>query len=64
MMETPTVREVVKRLHREGFLRVRQKGSHARFVKGARKVTVAGKPSEHLDPKTYASIRTQAGWKD
>jgi predicted RNA binding protein YcfA (HicA-like mRNA interferase family) len=61
-LESPTVREVISRLEREGFVKVRQNGSHRRYVKGPRKVTVAGKPSEHLDPKTYRGIQRQAGW--
>ncbi|MDR1184008.1 MAG: type II toxin-antitoxin system HicA family toxin [Coriobacteriales bacterium] len=61
-METPTVREVIIRLEHEGFIKVRQKGSHRRYVKGSKKVTVAGNPREHLDPKTYRSIERQAGW--
>jgi predicted RNA binding protein YcfA (HicA-like mRNA interferase family) len=61
-MNNPTVREVIARLEREGFVKVRQKGSHQRYVKGTRKVTVAGKPRETLDPKTWRRIREQAGW--
>ena len=61
-MEPPTVREVAKRLENEGYEVVRQKGSHARYKKGKRTVTLAGKPSEHLDRKTWNSIMNQAGW--
>jgi len=61
-LESPTVGEVISRLEREGFVKVRQKGSHRRYASGSRKVTVAGKMSDHLDPKTYQSIRQQAGW--
>jgi predicted RNA binding protein YcfA (HicA-like mRNA interferase family) len=61
-LEGPTVREVIGRLEREGFAKVRQNGSHRRYVKGSKRVTVAGRPGEHLDPKTYRRIRQQAGW--
>jgi predicted RNA binding protein YcfA (HicA-like mRNA interferase family) len=61
-LESPTVREVIKMLEQDGFERVRTKGSHRRYIKGSMKVTVAGKPSDHLDPKTYRSIQRQAGW--
>ncbi|MBQ9041447.1 MAG: type II toxin-antitoxin system HicA family toxin [Eggerthellaceae bacterium] len=43
-------------------MKVRQEGSHRRYVKGGRKVTVAGKESDHLDWKTWESIKRQAGW--
>jgi predicted RNA binding protein YcfA (HicA-like mRNA interferase family) len=61
-MEPPTVREVTKRLENEGFVLVRQKGSHRRYQKGSKMVTSAGQPSEHLKWKTWKSIQEQAGW--
>lgn len=50
-MQPPTVREIIRRLESEGFKNVRTVGDHRRYVKGNRKVTVAGKPNEHLHPK-------------
>lgn len=61
-MQPPTVREVISRLESEGFRLERQKGSHRRYVKGSRKVTVAGSLNDNLHPKTWASIKNQAGW--
>jgi predicted RNA binding protein YcfA (HicA-like mRNA interferase family) len=61
-MEPPTVREVVKRLEMEGFVKVRQNGSHCRYRKGSQKVTVAGRPNEHIDRATWRRIQEQAGW--
>lgn len=61
-MQPPTVREVIRRLESEGFVHVRTVGDHRRYAKGNRRVTVAGKPSEHLHPKTWKSVRDQAGW--
>lgn len=61
-MQPPTVREVISRLENEGFRLERQKGSHRRYVKGNRKVTVAGDLNDNLHPKTWASIKNQAGW--
>lgn len=61
-MQPPTVREVIKRLEHEGFILARIKGDHRRYVKGDRRVTVPGKLSDHLHPKTWASIKEQAGW--
>ena len=59
------VREVLERLHREGWILRRQKGSHRQFFHQGlpgRRVTVSGHP--HLDiPKgTLNSIFRQAGW--
>lgn len=61
-MQPPTVREVIARLKAEGWDEVRTRGDHRRYRKGGRRVTVAGKPSEHLDRGTYAIICKQAGW--
>lgn len=61
-MEPPTVREVIRRLERDGFVHTGTTGSHRKFVKGTHVVTVAGKPSEHLRRKTWKSICEQAGW--
>ncbi len=61
-MQPPTVREVISRLESEGFRFERQKGSHRRYVKGSQKVTVAGNLNDNLHPKTWASIKNQAGW--
>lgn len=46
----------------EGFVNVRTVGDRRRHVKGSRKMTVAKKPSEHLHPKAWRSIREQVGW--
>jgi len=61
-MEPPTVREVIRRLELEGFVCTRVVGDHRRFAKGSLRVTVAGKPSEHMKPKTWKSVQKQAGW--
>lgn len=57
------IRDVLKLLARDGWtLRVTQ-GSHRQFVHASKpgKVTVAGHPSDELDPKTKKSILRQAG---
>lgn len=62
-MQPPTVREVISRLKREGWRKIRQNGtSHRIFAKDGRTIPVAGKPGEHLDRGTYASIKRMAGW--
>jgi predicted RNA binding protein YcfA (HicA-like mRNA interferase family) len=59
------IRDIVKLLEDDGWLVVRQRGSHRQF-KHANKpglVTVAGKPSDDLAPGTLNSILKQAGLK-
>ena len=59
------VREVLHRLHQEGWVLRRQKGSHRQFFHpgfSERRVTVSG--HAHLEiPKGTLSIFKQAGWK-
>jgi len=60
------VRDVIRRLEREGWIKVAQKGSHRQFkhpIKSG-KVTVPGKESEDLTEGTYKSILRQAGLED
>jgi predicted RNA binding protein YcfA (HicA-like mRNA interferase family) len=56
------VGEVLKRLRKDGWMVVRQKGSHRQFHHPTKPgtVTVAGKPSKTLHPKVVASILQQA----
>ena len=61
-MQPPTVREVIRGLEQDGFTKVNQKGSHRQFKKGGKRVTVAGKMSDHLDWGTWKAIKQQAGW--
>ncbi len=60
------VREVLDRLHAEGWVLTRQKGSHRQFMhpakRGAR-VTVSGNTGLDIPPGTLNSIYKQAGWK-
>jgi predicted RNA binding protein YcfA (HicA-like mRNA interferase family) len=60
------VREVLKRLRKDGWFLIRQTGSHRQFHHSNKPgtVTVAGKPSADLHPKIIASIWKQAGWKE
>ena len=61
-----TVREVLRRLKDNGWLRVKAKGGHRQFKHPTKpgRVTVSGKPSHTVPPKTLASIFKQAGWTD
>jgi predicted RNA binding protein YcfA (HicA-like mRNA interferase family) len=56
-------RDLVKQIEADGWHLVRTRGSH-RIYKHPRKpgtVTVAGKASDEVKPKTMSSIRRQAG---
>ena len=59
------VRDVIKRLHDEGWVLVVTRGSHRQFKHPEKpgRVTVAGKPSDDVLPGTLNSIFKQAGWK-
>ena len=57
-------REIIRRLGKEGGRKVRQRGSHVRFIhhdQPSRRVTVPH-PVKTLLPKTLRSIYRQAGW--
>lgn len=57
------VAEAVRLMEQKGWELWRTRGSHRQFKHPRRpgKVTVAGKPSDTLHPKTLASILRQAG---
>jgi predicted RNA binding protein YcfA (HicA-like mRNA interferase family) len=60
------VREAIKRIEAAGWELSRTRGSHRQYRHPGRPglVTIAGKPSDTLHPKTWASIIRQAGLKD
>jgi predicted RNA binding protein YcfA (HicA-like mRNA interferase family) len=57
------VRDAIKLVESDGWVLVRQKGSHRQYHHPTKPgtVTIAGKPSLDLDPKTERSILRQAG---
>ena len=59
------VRDVIRRLERDGWALVRTRGSHRQFRHPSKpgKVTVAGQPGMNLPAGTLASILKQAGLK-
>ncbi len=59
------VRDAIKLVESDGWRPVRTRGSHRHYHHPAKPgiVTIAGHPSEDLDPKTQASILKQAGLK-
>jgi predicted RNA binding protein YcfA (HicA-like mRNA interferase family) len=59
------VREVIKLIENDGWFLVRMKGSHRQFHHSFKigTVTIAGKQSLDLNPKTFKSIIKQANLK-
>jgi predicted RNA binding protein YcfA (HicA-like mRNA interferase family) len=59
-------RFAIKRIEAAGWELARTRGSHRQYRHPDRPglVTVAGKPSDTLHPKTWASIIRQAGLED
>ena len=57
------VREVLKKLERDGWFLARTRGSHHQFQHRVKKgvATVPGRPSDDLAPGTLSSILKQAG---
>ena len=60
MIETNS-RKIVKRLKDEGFEHAHTVGSHQKFVKGDRRVTVPH-PKKDIPMGTARQIAKQAGW--
>lgn len=60
-----SVREVLRRLHRDGWFLAGMRGSHRQFKHPTKpgRVTVAGKLSDDLAAGTVNSILKQAGLK-
>jgi len=60
------VREAIRMISEDGWFEVKSKGgSHRQFKHHTKtgRVTIAGKPSDDLAPKTFESILRQAGLK-
>jgi predicted RNA binding protein YcfA (HicA-like mRNA interferase family) len=59
------VREAIRAIEQDGWYQVKSKGSHRQFKHRTKpgRVTIAGKPSDDLAPKTFESILKQAGLK-
>lgn len=59
------IREVLKQLEEDGWIIVRQRGSHRQLKHKAKSglVTVAGKPGDDLAPGTLVSIFKQTRLK-
>ena len=63
----PKVREVIRRLHREGWYLDRTgPGDHQQWKHPdmpERLVTIDGQPGDDMPKGTYASVQRNAGWK-
>jgi predicted RNA binding protein YcfA (HicA-like mRNA interferase family) len=59
------VREAIRVIEGDGWRLVKTKGSHRQYKHPTKpgRVTIAGKPSDDLAPKTFDSILRQAGLK-
>jgi predicted RNA binding protein YcfA (HicA-like mRNA interferase family) len=60
------LREVIRLIESNGWVQVRQRGSHRQFKHATRPgtVTVAGKNNQDLPPGTLNSVLKQAGIKN
>lgn len=61
-MQPPTFREIIALLKHDGFVKVAQVGSDAKYVSGGRVVAVNGSGGDRPMKGMWASIRRQAGW--
>jgi predicted RNA binding protein YcfA (HicA-like mRNA interferase family) len=57
------IRDAIRIVEKDGWVQVRTTGSHRQYHHPTKPgtVTIAGKPSLDLDPKTERSILRQAG---
>lgn len=60
------VRQLIRMIERDGWVQVRQTGSHRQYHHPSKPgtVTIAGAPGIELPPKTLRSILKQAGLED
>lgn len=65
-MKRYKVKEVIKKLEKDGWFQVAQRGSHRQFKHLTKKgrVTVNGSENDVLGQFLLNSIWKQAGWKD
>lgn len=61
-MQPPKVREVTRRLEREGWKLTRIRGDHRVYERNGQVIVVPGNPGQVLRKGTYAQIKKQAGW--
>ena len=61
----PKVRDVIKRLEAEGWIRVVTRGSHRQYKYPNRpgRVTIAVHANDKPPPGTWNGVQNQAGWR-
>ena len=66
MPDRLTVRELIRLIEDDGWFLNRTRGSHRQFKHAIKKgtVTIAGKPSDTMHPKTLSSVLKQAQLED
>ncbi len=59
------VRDIIRKIEKEGWILVRTRGSHRQFKhpKKPGLITIAGKPNDELARGTLNSILKQGGYK-
>lgn len=63
MIHTPSSAEILRRLRREGWIRVHSKGSHVKLKHPGRGgIVVVPHPRKDLPAGTLRAIFRQAGW--
>lgn len=64
-MKKYKVSELIKMLHEDDWVLVKQKGSHRQYKHPVKKgkVTINNKPSDTLSQEIINSIFKQAGWR-
>jgi predicted RNA binding protein YcfA (HicA-like mRNA interferase family) len=64
-MKRYKVKDILKMLEENGWIKTSTEGSHRQFKHPTKKgrVTVNGKPSDTLDQEILNSIFKQAGWR-
>jgi predicted RNA binding protein YcfA (HicA-like mRNA interferase family) len=60
------VRDIIRLIEQDGWFLLATRGSHRQYKhpRKSGRVTVAGKPSDHVAPGTLSSILKQAGLKE
>jgi predicted RNA binding protein YcfA (HicA-like mRNA interferase family) len=59
------VRDLIRNIEQDGRYQVSQESSHRQYKHNLKpgKVTVSGRPSDEIHPKTLSSVLKQAGLK-
>ena len=61
MLSINKIQNEIRRLKREGWIEVRQTGSHKQFIKNGKRMTVPDHRGD-LTPGVEKNIKQMAGW--